>query len=288
MRILLTLLLAVPLVLSVHARSFKDNKGRSFDAEVTGWNDGVVELLQGEKTRLLAMSRLSVDDQGWVQKNIRKDFSLALPVGNRTYTTKDGKSFEAELRGLRGSFVEFTAKNGKPVQIALDRLAAADETFVIKRAPMLGTLNANPEVRHAPMKIEDAITKLDALMAKHHGKQGTALNPVVDDATFLRRTYLNVIGRVPTADEARAFIDDEDEDKRAKLIDTLFETDGYVHHASNRNYGGSYYVQWVKDAVRENMPFDEMVQDMLSAEGLDRLRAMPRPSLRHLDPEGIL
>ena len=278
---LLCVLVCSWLGLPTFARSFKDNKGRSFDAEVIGWNDDVVELKQGNKTRRVAMTRFSPNDQGWVQQNIRKNLALALPVGLRTYTTDDGKTFEAELRGLRGSFVEFVGKNDTLVQIALDRLSAKDEIFIVAKAPMLGTLNANPEVRHPPKKIEEAIDTLDALMAKHHRSEGTKLNPVVDDATFVRRSYLNIIGRVPTADETRAFLSDVSDDKRVALIDALYETDGYVHHAfnywadllrirhknSNRNYGGSYYVQWIKDAVRENMPFDEMVQDMLSAEG---------------------
>ena len=42
-----------------------------------------------------------------------------------------------------------------------------------------------------------------------------------DDATFLRRVYLDVIGTLPTADEARQFLADKRADKRAKLVEAL-------------------------------------------------------------------
>ena len=48
-----------------------------------------------------------------------------------------------------------------------------------------------------------------------------------DDATFLRRVYLDVIGTLPTADEARRFLSDPDPDRRAKLVEALFQRPEY-------------------------------------------------------------
>jgi hypothetical protein len=52
--------------------------------------------------------------------------------------------------------------------------------------------------------------------------------PVASDEVFLRRVYLDVIGGLPTPDEARAFLDSKDPDKRAKLIDRLLERDEFA------------------------------------------------------------
>ena len=41
------------------------------------------------------------------------------------------------------------------------------------------------------------------------------------DEEFLRRVYLDITGTIPTADKARAFLDDKSPDKRAKLIDEM-------------------------------------------------------------------
>src|SRR4051794_30099711 len=41
------------------------------------------------------------------------------------------------------------------------------------------------------------------------------------DATFLRRAYIDLVGTIPTHDQARRFLDDKDPKKRDKLIDAL-------------------------------------------------------------------
>lgn len=48
--------------------------------------------------------------------------------------------------------------------------------------------------------------------------------PLSDDAEFLRRIYLDLTGRVPSAEQAVAFLDSKESDKRAKLIDLLLTT----------------------------------------------------------------
>ena len=52
--------------------------------------------------------------------------------------------------------------------------------------------------------------------------------PVATDEVFLRRVYLDTIGVLPTADEARVFLDSKDPQKRAKLIDRLLDREEYA------------------------------------------------------------
>ncbi len=56
------------------------------------------------------------------------------------------------------------------------------------------------------------------------------LNPaqLASDAVFLRRVYLDTIGVLPTADEARSFLDSKEANKRSKLIDSLLEREEYA------------------------------------------------------------
>lgn len=103
------------------------------------------------------------------------------------------------------------------------------------------------------------------------------------DGVFVRRVYLDVTGTLPTADEARRFLNDTDPDKRAKLIDELLGREGYVDYWTMKwcdllrvksefpinlwpNAVQAYH-RWIRDCVKENMPYDKFVREMLTASG---------------------
>src|SRR6202044_2818249 len=54
--------------------------------------------------------------------------------------------------------------------------------------------------------------------------------PRADDAEFLRRVSLDLIGRIPTAAEVRAFLADSRADKRARTIDRLLADRQHAQH----------------------------------------------------------
>jgi len=126
--------------------------------------------------------------------------------------------------------------------------------------------------------VRNTARELDQILLQGQQERGVKANPIVDDATFLRRTYLTIIGRLPTSDEARRFLESGKEDKRSKLVDTLVESPGFNSRIFNfwsdllrlktreESHGLGWHV-WMKDAVDNNMPYDEMVGEMLSAKG---------------------
>ena len=67
--------------------------------------------------------------------------------------------------------------------------------------------------------------KIDEIIAKEWQKNNLTPNAAATDDVFLRRIYVDVAGRIPTADEARVFIASQDKDKRARLIDQLLAQD---------------------------------------------------------------
>jgi hypothetical protein len=100
------------------------------------------------------------------------------------------------------------------------------------------------------------------------------------DEEFVRRVYIDAIGKLPTADEANAFLADQDPQKRRKLIDALLERPEYATFwtlrwgdllRSNRQkvtFPGIFKFQkWIENAVRDNMPFDEFARKLLVAKG---------------------
>jgi len=100
------------------------------------------------------------------------------------------------------------------------------------------------------------------------------------DSVFIRRVYLDVIGRLPTAEQARSFLEDRDPAKRDKLVDFLLEHPGYGDYFSNKwvmilrnqrinnNTAVTYrFHDWVRRAFQQNMPYDRFVRNMLVATG---------------------
>ena len=68
---------------------------------------------------------------------------------------------------------------------------------------------------------ESLADRIDAQIAAGHAHYADAAAPLAPDDEFLRRATLDLIGRVPTATEARAFFADRSPFKRVRLIDSL-------------------------------------------------------------------
>ena len=75
--------------------------------------------------------------------------------------------------------------------------------------------------------------KIDHLIADGYTKNKIIPNAPASDEVLVRRLYLDIIGRIPTQDEVRAFTESPDPARRSALIDQLLASDGYVSHGYN-------------------------------------------------------
>ena len=102
----------------------------------------------------------------------------------------------------------------------------------------------------------------------------------IDDATFQRRVFLDVIGTLPTADEARKFLADTAPDKRTKLIDSLLQRPEYAEYWAMKwsdllkadklkitPQGTVGLTRWLRKQFTANRPYDEMAREILTAQG---------------------
>jgi hypothetical protein len=106
-------------------------------------------------------------------------------------------------------------------------------------------------------------------------------SPRADDAEFLRRVSLDVLGRIPTADRAQTFLDDRGPDKRARLIDELLADRAYGEHFATIWYHrmvkpdddnryllpGNKLSDWLADRFDRNQGWDRTVRELLTATG---------------------
>ena len=132
------------------------------------------------------------------------------------------------------------------------------------------------------------------------------IKPVLcSDAVFVRRAYLDVIGTLPTAQEAKAFIESTDKNKRFALIDRLLEQPEHADYWSMKwgdilrikaefpvnlwpNAAQAYH-RWVLSAVTENKPYDQFARELLTSSG-SNFRVGPVNFYRAIQdktPEGI-
>lgn len=123
--------------------------------------------------------------------------------------------------------------------------------------------------------------RIDVLVDANCAKFKVTPNPIAGDEQFLRRVYLDLTGTIPTCKQVRMFTASTDSEKRAKVIDTLLNQEGYACNFYNywadilrlkdnqitNNVPGRSYCEWVKESLETNKPYDKFVFEMITAEG---------------------
>ena len=124
---------------------------------------------------------------------------------------------------------------------------------------------------------------IDALVLASLGERGIEPANLCSDAVFFRRVYIDVIGTLPEPMAVRQFLQDSAPGKRAALVDALMEREEFADYWSLKwcdllrvkaefpvnlwpNAVQAYH-RWVRDAVRENRPYDEFVRALLTSSG---------------------
>ncbi len=161
------------------------------------------------------------------------------------------------------------------------RAKAAEET-----PPVATTTPAAPPKPEEPIKLAPKMdvaalaARIDEAVAKRLNDEKVPASGPASDAEFLRRVYLDLLGVIPTAQDAKAFLDDQDAHKRAKLIDKLLENEKYGEHfadiwqavmlprdSANRRLAADPLVKWLKDNFNENKPWDKLVSELVTSTG---------------------
>jgi hypothetical protein len=109
-------------------------------------------------------------------------------------------------------------------------------------------------------------------------RDGIPHAPLTNDYEFCRRVYLDLIGRIPTTEQLKAFVNSKDINKRDKLIDELLDSSAWVDHwsyfyadlfrACGNRFGNptlKHFDAWLRQSFRENKPYDKFVTEMMTA-----------------------
>jgi len=218
----------------------------------------------------------------------------ALADTSRVWTDIQGRKVEATFIKLEGDTVHIQLSSGSVHAIALERLSAEDQAVAksLPPSPLASALMSVPthaSAAQAAAKVDELVLsglqKANYRLSAEARQKNTAFtalkpNPPLTDEQFVRRAYLDIAGRIPNHQETLKFLQSSANDKRMRLIDSLLDSDGYVSHLYNYfaemlrivdGYGfyirSSNYIRWVKDQIRSERPWNEMVYEMLSAKG---------------------
>lgn len=145
----------------------------------------------------------------------------------------------------------------------------------------LSLAQSTPAAGEDPAFVAKSARAIDTHVAAWYRRQKLRVPAVTDDATFLRRAFLVAIGRIPTAEEGRFFLEIDDPAKRIQLIDYLMKSPGYSSHMTNwvfdllrvtdgkPGFQGNFepYRHWVRSAMEENMPWDDFSRALLASKG---------------------
>ena len=188
------------------------------------------------------------------------------------YESKDAPVAEVSPTG------EVTSVRWGGTAIIARFLGVVDAAFVtIPRASETDTLSENEKFKPNNFIDEFVLAKLEKLNIRP--------SALTTDDVFMRRIYLDTIGRLPTPEEIKAFLADTDPYKRTHLIDMLLDTREWVNlrtlkladmlrihprtlgNGAFGERGATLFHEWVHEAVETNAPYDKFVRELITARG---------------------
>ncbi len=232
--------------------------------------------------------------------------------GRLTYTLGDAPP-DAVIDGKTGEFSWVTGETHKlgeyrvtvKVAAAGPRPLSDQQAFVVRLvknpartlqpktrpkddASALPTMGAfvDPLQQTNPFEIAGALKpqgKIDELVfAKLKDLKIEPAN-LCSDGVFVRRAYLDTIGTLPTAEEAKSFLDSKDPQKRSVLIDHLLQRPEFADYWAMKwsdllrvkaefpinlwPNGAQAYHRWIQTSIKEHMPYDRYVRELLTSCG---------------------
>ena len=190
------------------------------------------------------------------------------------WTDTEGRKVDALFCGLSGDFITIQTRDGRTYHFATATLTPEDVEFAKECVVKSRTASFSPSIIASAAADVDRL--VGAVLAAHEQKP----NAPTTDAQFLRRIYIDAIGRVPTAGEAEQFLKDVAPDRRAKLIDKLVFSPGYSMQMFNwmadllrvkdtfaKGVPAFTFEDWLKTRIASDAPWDKLVYEMITANG---------------------
>ena len=162
-------------------------------------------------------------------------------------------------------------------QLSDEQIAVVREWIAALAIPAAGA----PAAAGQPRAFATVTEAIDVLVAEEWARRGVAPTEPVDDAAWCRRVTLDLVGRIPTEAERRAFLDTPADSRRAALVDRLLESDEHAvrmrelwdvfllgrrkRDSREERRRSSGWWTWLERSFHENRPWNDVVRDILVA-----------------------
>lgn len=245
-------------------------------------------------------ARLERLDVSPAQSVLRKGDSLQLEV---TATFSDGSSRDVtrwvRFASTDAAIAEIDEKTGK-----VTVLGYGEGSFTAWYSGRIATARVtSPWPNEIPAEIFTKAPKrnvIDRLVLAQLRRLNLEPSPPASDSEFIRRAYIDVIGVLPTPAETMAFIANKDENKRDALADKLLERPEFVDYwtyrwsdlflITGRKMGAPViktYYGWLRERVEKNVPWDELVRQVVTASGGSLQNGATNFYTVHQEPESM-
>lgn len=198
---------------------------------------------------------------------------------------------------------EIAASTKKPVKLpgsTIDGAAPVDP--VRPSVPIIAKHDGGPTPPVAGLSrgsLERVVADVDQLFTESWQRLEARPTTVADNSEWVRRVYLDLVGRIPTVPEVEAFHADSSADKRRKLVDTLLDGGDYA-----RNFAGVWsnlligrhpqqrvnrpaFDKFLRMSFAANRPWNTMVADIVSADGRTDQNGAANFLVAHLNNQAV-
>ena len=206
----------------------------------------------------------------------------SLTAGLKTVAPADDVSSKSLTEGLSNKSSEGDKKNGSTRRGSSTRRDPGAPKIDVGSAPKYKRLKKVQLDASLKKSALESAAKIDEMIDKGLKENKIRPEKLTDDYEFVRRAYLDISGTIPTGRQAVEFVRSRKgrDEKRMALVEKLLNSRGYVSHSFNlwaeilrlvdegeRRLTLRSYSDWVKDSIANDMPYDQFVSQLLSAEG---------------------
>ncbi|HLG99462.1 MAG TPA: DUF1549 domain-containing protein [Bryobacteraceae bacterium] len=187
------------------------------------------------------------------------------------------KIMQGAMRGFR---------NGRLAHVAGSQAPSRDYAASALTEAVASSLGAPPGTRTGTLVDPATSNTIDRYLFPAMAQANVTPAPLTNDYEFIRRVTLDLTGRIPTPDQVTSFVADTSSNKRATYIDslltspqwvdkwTMYYGDFFQNNSRNTQIvrfpdGVAAFNQYVRDSLNSHKPYDQMVREIISAQGTD-------------------